>query len=63
MYTTIFDKIKHKNKSDIYDQNGIYKMEWPYCNKCYVGQMKKKLHNRFLQHCKTFLKRNIYKLI
>ena len=41
-------------------KNIIYKIEHPVCNKFYVGQTKKKLLDRFLQHRNAFLKQNIY---
>ena len=46
----IFNKIKPKTKSNTHNKNGIYKIECPDCNKFYVGQMKKKLRDRFVQH-------------
>ena len=57
----IFNKIKPKTKSNTHNKNGIYKIECPDCNKFYVGQTKKKLRDRFVQHRNAYLKPNIYK--
>ena len=44
---------------DVYKRQ-VYNIECPDSNKFYIGQTKKKLSERFIPHCKAFLKPNIY---
>ena len=50
-----------KTKSNVYNKNGIYKIECPDYNKFYVDQTKKRLVDRYLEHRKAFLKLHLYK--
>lgn len=58
---TNFNRIKHKTEFVEHTLSGVYKIECPSCNKFYVGQTKKKLLNRFLEHRNAYLKPQIYK--
>ncbi len=57
----IFNKITPKLNIEDTKRNGVYKIQCPQCNKFYVGQTKKPLLERFLQHKNAYAKPDIYK--